>query len=111
MSTLPKLIKKKHATLIAFAENQLSPKSVSFSLPIASHPNLMQQKRVRPSFKIKKLKSACSQLNPLVSGLNYITIIVLFKLDFSMPTLTLSLLYKLTSWTLVQKVHYYFKKL
>jgi len=52
MSTLPKLIKKKHATLIAFAENQLSPKSVSFSLPIASHPNLMQQKRVRPSFNL-----------------------------------------------------------
>jgi hypothetical protein len=56
MSTLPKLIKKKHATLIAFAENQLLPKSVSFSLPIASHPNLMQQKRVRPSFRLKKNK-------------------------------------------------------
>jgi len=79
MSTLPKLIKKKHATLIAFAENQLSPKSVSFSLPIASHPNLMQQIRVRPSFNLYKLKSACSQLNPLVSGLNYITLVAIFQ--------------------------------
>ena len=48
MSTLPKLIREQHATLIAFAENQLLPKSVSFSLPIASHPNLMQQIRVQP---------------------------------------------------------------
>jgi len=47
---------KKHATLIAFAENQLSPKSVSFSLPIASHPSLMQQTRVRPSFKSVKFE-------------------------------------------------------
>ena len=48
MITLPKLFNKKHATLIAFAENQLLPKSNSLSLPITSHPNLMQQTRVRP---------------------------------------------------------------
>jgi hypothetical protein len=78
MSTLPKLILKKHATLIAFAENQLSPKTVSLSLPIANHPSLMQQTRVRPSSKYKKIKSACSQLNPLVSGLNYITFFAIF---------------------------------
>jgi len=49
MITLPTLLNKKHATLIAFAENQLSPKSVSFSLPAANYPSLMQQTRVRPS--------------------------------------------------------------
>jgi len=50
MSTLPILINKKHTTLIAFAENQLLPKTDSFSLPIANHPNLMQQIRVRSSY-------------------------------------------------------------
>jgi len=53
MSTLPILINKKYATLIAFAENQLLPKSDSFSLPIINHPSLMQQTLVRSSYFFK----------------------------------------------------------
>jgi len=50
ISALPELLLKKCATKIAFAENQLSPKTFSLSLPTASHPNFMQQTRVRPFY-------------------------------------------------------------
>jgi len=36
------------STNIDFAENQLSPCSISFSLLTAAHPMLLQQQRVRP---------------------------------------------------------------
>ena len=48
-----------------FAENQLSPDSISFSLLTTVHPNLMQQTWVRPS----SYDSACPWLDHLVSGL------------------------------------------
>lgn len=68
----------------------------------------MQQARVRSSNIFLNLFSTCSQLNHLVSGLIHITF-ALFILNFFTPTFgyNLSLLYKLTCWTLIQKVRYH----
>jgi len=79
MSTLPEFIFKRHATLIAFAENQLSPKSVSFSLPIASHPSLMQQTRVRPSFKFVKFKFSLLTIKSSGFGFKLYNLIAIFQ--------------------------------
>lgn len=105
------MLKKKRTTYIVFAENQLSPHTNSLSLPIISHPSLMQQTRVRPSIRWIHQISACLWLNHVVSGLIHLTI-MLFTLNFFTPTLfNLSLLNKLTCWTLMQKVRYHPKAL
>ena len=62
----------KNSTNIDFAENQLSPDSISFSLLTTNHPNLLQQTRVQPFHK--NIRAACSWLDHLVSGLIHITL-------------------------------------
>jgi len=104
LRALPKYLNLLHTTLIVFAENQLSPKTISFSLLTASHPSFLPQTRVQPS---RINLSACSRLDPLVSGLIHITITLLMLKLFP----PLGSLYKLTCWTLLQKVRYYNNKL
>jgi len=98
---------KIYTTYIVFAENQLSPETFSLSLQIVNHSSFMQQTRIRSSKIQYYISSTCLRLDLLVSGLIYITIALLI-LIFITPTFSnLSLLYKLTCWTLIQKVRYY----
>jgi len=55
-------------TFIYFANNQLSPRSISFSLLPTNHPRLLQQSRVRSSQVLLQSCSTCSWVDHAVSG-------------------------------------------
>jgi hypothetical protein len=95
------LQKKIRSTHIDFAENEIFPNSISFSLLFTAHPNILQHIRVRSFLTqfLVKFYLAIIRSSGFASNKNNFTFI--FKIP---KIITLNLLILLSRWSIIQKV-------